>query len=148
MVDAPNPDEFKPTLIALNAVIILFAVVHLALCVWGIVIASKALQKDEACYTCFKNCLCSNCESNGCGGGCDGDCCLAGPRGVGAGAAYQPIQFVVSHQGTTTLPNGQQALVVLLPLNGNMSVKTDGETEGAATVTVNNDANVPSVVAT
>jgi hypothetical protein len=40
-----------------------------------------------------------------------------GQRAAASHAQYQPIQFVVSHQGTTTLPDGQQALVVLLPIN-------------------------------
>ena len=62
-----------------------------------------------------------------------GSGCLASSGGanVGSGGAYQPIQLVVSHQSMTTMSNGQQALVVLLPLNQSMSVKVEDEQESA-----------------
>ena len=123
-----NADEFAPTLISLNAVILVVAVIHLALSIWGICSASVALHKDGTCVQCFRNCFC-------CGECKDG--CLAG---VGrSGTHYQPIQFVVSHQGVTTMADGQQALVVLLPLNKDVNVKTDGSEAGAATITVSGD---------
>jgi len=138
-VDQPGAAIYVPLLITLNSVIILFALLHLALSIWGVVISSIALHKDGACFTCFRNCFCLECGSRGCGDVCEDSCCVGGggPRSVGAGAHYQPIQFVVSHQGTTTMADGQQALVVLLPLTGNMNVNMDNKEGGAATVTVN-----------
>lgn len=133
-----NAGEFVPALITLNAIIIFFALIHLAMSIWGVIIGSTALHKDGTCFRCFRNCFCGNCNGNGCGDvSCADSCCVPAARGGGAaGAHYQPIQFVVSHQGTTTLANGQQALVVLLPLNGNMNVSMDGQAGGQATVTV------------
>ena len=40
-------------------------------------------------------------------------CCPSAPLARGAGG-YQPVQYVVAN-GTTTLPNGQRAMVILLP---------------------------------
>ena len=126
--------DFTASLIAMNSLIVFFAITHLLLSVWGIVIASTALHKDGTFGRCYRNCFCQDF------GSCDyvkeggvGSGCLAGSGGanVGSGGAYQPIQLVVSHQSMTTMSNGQQALVVLLPLNQNMSVKMEDE-QGAA----------------
>ena len=126
-VSRENEDEFVSILIALNVIILVVAVMHLALSIWGIYIASVALHKDGACVRCFRNCFC--CRE------CEGGC-LAGVT-TRSSAHYQPIQFVVSHQGVTTMADGQQALVVLLPLNKDVNVKTESNEAGAATVTVN-----------
>lgn len=143
-----NEGEFVPTLISLNAIIILFALFHLALSIWGVVIGSKALHKDGTCFRCCRNCFCGSLCSGGSGcadgGAACGDNCCTG--NASAGAHYQPIQFVVTHQGTTTLANGQQALVVLLPLNGNMSFALDGQADGRATVTVDDGQMTKPVV--
>ena len=131
-VSPENKKEFFVPLIVLNSVIVGIAFLHFLLCIWGIVIASKALHKDDTCGRCFANCFCGGCcggiqreETGVCGDGCS--------RGQRNGPCYQPVQFVVWHQGMTTMADGKQALVVLLPLNGNMSVKMAAD---SATVTV------------
>ena len=136
-VQRANATKYVPLLVTLNGVIILFALIHLALSIWGVVIASVALHKDEVFLTCFKNCFCLNCCSCDSGDRCEGSCCTGGNRSSGMGALHQPIQFVVSHQGTTTMADGQRALVVLLPLTGDMNVDFDNGNVGAATITVN-----------
>ena len=113
----------------MNSLIVIIALLHLLMSIWGVVIASKALHKDSTCRRCFGNCFC-------------GDCCFGGGRGcceeIGSSRSrYQPIQFVVTHQGTTTMADGQQALVVLLPLTGHMNVQMGAS---SATVTVNTNA--------
>ena len=132
-------DYYRP-LIAMNSVIVVMAVLHLLLSIWGVVIASRALHKDDTCARCCTGCFggrCTGCSvDQNCEAAC-ADCCSGANRRCGHETGnYQPIQFVVRHQGTTTMADGQQALVVLLPLNGNTKVQMSEGAADVATVSV------------
>ena len=126
---------FAP-LVAIHVVILVMALTHVTLSIWGIVIAARALQKDSTCARCCNNCLCCiSCE--GCGN-CEDSC----SNDVGRTAVhYQPIQFIVSHQGTTTMENGQPALVVLLPLNAAVTLPMNGAQKEAVSADLGDPIN-------
>jgi len=135
-----NKLDYYWLLITLNSVVIVMAVLHLLLSIWGVVIASRALHKDDTCARCCTGCFGRRCTGCSVDPNCDApcaDCCsgdnLCGDRGKGN---YLPIQFVVKHQGMTTMADGQQALLVLLPLNGNMKVQMSEGAADVATVSV------------
>ena len=137
-----NKEKYYTPLVVMNAIIIFMAFLHLLLSVWGVVIGAQALHKDSTCLRCCGNCFGGDCGGrNDCGdcgdcGATNANCCAQGPVAGGGASPYQPIQFIVSHQGTTTMANGQQALVVLLPMNGAVNVQSSLAQAGSATVTV------------
>ena len=117
-----NRDKYYTPLVAMNATILFMAFLHLSLSVWGVVIAAQALHKDSTCLRCCGDCFC-----------CCGECGIEGPiTGGVVTSPYQPIQLVVSHQGT--LANGEKALV-LLPMDGAANVPMSEAQLGPAAVT-------------
>jgi len=111
-------------LMILNGVIIGSGFLEFVAAIWAVAITGTALRKDQCCNRC---CSC---------------CCPSPPLTSGVGG-YQPVQYIVTN-GTTTLANGQQAMVILLPTGGSGLIPLDMSAPAAPNTASGAASNVTS----